>query len=211
MEKKKVYAVATAHLDTVWRWNLATTIKEYLPNTLEKNFDLADKYPHYKFNFEGAFRYALAEEYYPKHFEYLKELIKSGKWNVAGSSYENGDVNIPSPEALFRNIIYGNGYFKEKFGKESCDIFLPDCFGFGYALPSIMKHAGLKGFTTQKLSWGSAYGVPFDLGIWKGVDGSEVYACLNAKSYCYKFSGDIRGDISVIDKITQIWKIYTFL
>lgn len=60
MEKKKVYAVATSHLDTVWRWNLATTIKEYLPDTLEKNFDLADKYPRYKFNFEGAFRYQLA-------------------------------------------------------------------------------------------------------------------------------------------------------
>lgn len=203
MEKKKVYAVATSHLDTVWRWNLATTIKEYLPDTLEKNFDLADKYPRYKFNFEGAFRYQLAEEYYPKHFEYLKGLIEKGNWNVAGSSYENGDVNIPSPEALFRNIIYGNGYFKEKFGKESCDIFLPDCFGFGYALPSIMKHAGLKGFTTQKLSWGSAYGVPFDLGLWQGVDGSKVYACLNAQSYRYKFSGDIRGDISVINKITQ--------
>lgn len=203
MEKKKVYAVATSHLDTVWHWNLATTIKEYLPDTLEKNFDLADKYPHYKFNFEGAFRYQLAEEYYPKHFEYLKGLIEKGSWNVAGSSYENGDVNIPSPEALFRNIIYGNGYFKEKFGKESCDIFLPDCFGFGYALPSIMKHAGLKGFTTQKLSWGSAYGVPFDLGLWQGVDGSKVYACLNAQSYRYKFSGDIRGDISVINKITQ--------
>lgn len=203
MEKKKVYAVATSHLDTVWRWNLATTIKEYLPDTLEKNFDLADKYPRYKFNFEGAFRYQLAEEYYPKHFEYLKGLIEKGSWNVAGSSYENGDVNIPSPEALFRNIIYGNGYFKEKFGKESCDIFLPDCFGFGYALPSIMKHAGLKGLTTQKLSWGSAYGVPFDLGLWQGVDSSKVYACLNAQSYRYKFSGDIRGDISVINKITQ--------
>lgn len=203
MEKKKVYAVATSHLDTVWRWNLATTIKEYLPDTLEKNFDLADKYPRYKFNFEGAFRYQLAEEYYPKHFEYLKGLIEKGSWNVAGSSYENGDVNIPSPEALFRNIIYGNGYFKEKFGKESCDIFLPDCFGFVYALPSIMKHAGLKGLTTQKLSWGSAYGVPFDLGLWQGVDGSKVYACLNAQSYRYKFSGDIRGDISVINKITQ--------
>lgn len=66
-----------------------------------------------------------------------------------------------------------------------------------------MKHAGLKGFTTQKLSWGSAYGVPFDLGLWQGVDGSKVYACLNAQSYRYKFSGDIRGDISVINKITQ--------
>jgi len=203
MEKKKVYVAATAHLDTVWRWNLTKTIDEFLPDTLEKNIHLIEKYPHYRFNFEGAFRYRLAEEYYPLHFEYIKKLINEGKWCVSGSEYENGDVNIPSPEALFRNILLGNGYFKEKFGKESSDIFLPDCFGFGKQLPSIIKHAGLKGFSTQKLSWGSAYGVPFDTGIWKGIDGSEVFACLDAKSYRYKFEGDIRGDLSVINKISR--------
>lgn len=203
MEKKKVYVAATAHLDTVWRWNLAKTIDEFLPDTLEKNIHLIEKYPHYRFNFEGAFRYRLAEEYYPLHFEYIKKLINERKWCVSGSEYENGDVNIPSPEALFRNILLGNGYFKEKFGKESSDIFLPDCFGFGKQLPSIIKHAGLKGFSTQKLSWGSAYGVPFDTGIWKGIDGSEVFACLDAKSYRYKFEGDIRGDLSVINKISR--------
>ena len=202
MEKKKVYAVATAHLDTVWRWNLATTIEEYITDTIAKNLDLIEKYPHYKFNFEGAFRYALIEEYYPKHFEIIKKLIEDGRWCVSGSSYENGDVNIPSPEALFRNILLGNGYFKEKFGKQSTDIFLPDCFGFGYALPAVMKHAGLNGFTTQKLSWGSAYGQPFDIGIWQGVDGSRVFASIDAKSYRYKFSDDIRADLGIIDKIS---------
>lgn len=202
MEKKKVYAVATAHLDTVWRWNLAETIEEYIPDTISKNLDLIEKYPHYRFNFEGAFRYALIEEYYPKHFEIIKDMISAGRWCVSGSCYENGDVNIPSPEALFRNILLGNRYFEEKFGKKSTDIFLPDCFGFGYALPSIMKHAGLNGFTTQKLSWGSAYGQPFDIGIWKGVDGAEVFASLDARSYRYKFSDDIRADIGIIDKVS---------
>ncbi|MDQ9813921.1 hypothetical protein RFZ01_05685, partial [Acinetobacter pittii] len=76
----------------------------------------------------------LFEEYYPEEFEKLKKYIEEGRWNVAGSAYENGDVNVPSPEALFRNILYGNGYFKKKFSKTSKDIFLPDCFGFGYAL-----------------------------------------------------------------------------
>ena len=57
MEKKKVYAVATAHLDTVWRWNLATTIEEYIPDTIAKNLDLIEKYPHYRFNFASAFSY----------------------------------------------------------------------------------------------------------------------------------------------------------
>ena len=103
MEKKKAYVAATAHLDTVWRWNLAKTINEFLPDTLEKNIELIEKYPHYRFNFEGAFRYKLMEEYYPLHFEYIKKLIDEGRWCVAGSEYENGDVNIPSPEALFRN------------------------------------------------------------------------------------------------------------
>ena len=31
-----------------------------------------------------------------------------------------------------------------------------DCFGFPASLPSILAHAGLKGFSTQKLTWNSA-------------------------------------------------------
>lgn len=203
MNKKKAYVVATAHLDTVWRWTIAKTIDEYIPDTLTKNFDLIEKYPDYRFNFEGAKRYELIEEFYPKAFEIIKEYVKQGKWCVSGTAYENGDVNIPSPEAIFRNLLLGNNYFKEKFDTTSKDMFLPDCFGFGWALPSILNHAGLKGFTTQKLSWGSAYGLPFDLGVWKGPDGKSAFASLNAKSYRYKFTGDIRADISVIDRIAD--------
>ncbi len=202
MEKKKAYLVSTAHLDTVWRWNLAKTITEYIPDTISKNIELIEKYPHYRFNFEGAFRYELIEEYYPAHFEIIKDLIKAGKWCVSGSCYENGDVNIPSPESMLRNVLLGNRYFMEKFGKKSTDIFLPDCFGFSYSLPAIMKHSGLNGFTTQKLSWGSAHGMPFDIGIWKGVGGASVFATLDARSYRSEFSGDIRADLGIIDKVS---------
>lgn len=203
MENKKAYAVATAHLDTVWRWTLAKTLKEYIPDTLAKNFDLIEKYPNYKFNFEGAYRYELIEELYPKAFEQIKKYVKQNRWCISGTSYESGDVNIPSPEALIRNILYGNNYFNEKFGKTSKDLFLPDCFGFGYAMPAVAEHCGLKGFTTQKLSWGSAYGVPFNLGILKGVGGSKIFACLNAGSYRYKFSGDIRADLGIINQVAD--------
>lgn len=203
MSQNKIFAVSTAHLDTVWRWELAKTIEEFIPDTLNKNFDLIDKYPNYTFNFEGAFRYELIEEYYPESFERIKEYIKDNRWFVSGSAYENGDVNIPSPEALFRNFLYGNRYFKEKFGKTSSDIFLPDCFGFGYALPSIAKHANINGFSTQKLGWGGAYQRPFDIGIWRGVNGDEIFASLNPLSYRHKFSGDLRGDIEIISKLAD--------
>lgn len=203
MTKNKIFTVATAHLDTVWRWELAKTIEEFIPDTIEKNIALIEKYPHYRFNFEGAFRYELIEEYYPEAFEKIKQLVADDKWCVSGSAYENGDVNIPSPEALFRNFLYGNGYFKKKFGKTSKDVFLPDCFGFGYALPSIAKHSGLLGVSTQKLGWGGAYERPFDIGVWRGVDGSSIYASLDPQSYRYKFDGDVRGDLSIINKIVD--------
>lgn len=203
MAENKIFAVATAHLDTVWRWELPKTIEEYIPDTFEKNFELIEKYPHYRFNFEGSFRYELIEEYYPEAFEKIKEYIAKDRWCVSGSAYENGDVNIPSPEALFRNFLYGNHYFKEKFGKTSKDVFLPDCFGFGYALPSVARHSNLLGVSSQKLGWGGAYELPFDIGVWQGVNGDKIFASLNPLSYRYKFSDDVRGDLQIINKLAQ--------
>ncbi len=190
--KPRIYTVATSHLDTSWNWDFETTLREYIPATLRENFELFEKYPDYCFSFEGSYRYELMEEYYPEEFEKLKEYVAQGRWNVTGSSYENGDVNVPSPEALFRNILYGNSYFDKTFGKRSTDIFLPDCFGFGWALPSIARHANLTGFTTQKLTWSSAFGIPFDLGRWYGVDGRWIYASLDARSY-----------VAVLDKVRK--------
>ena len=183
--KKRIYTVATAHLDTIWSWDFETTVSKYIYDTLVDNIALFKKYPNYIFSFEGSYRYELMEEYYPELFEEMKEYIRQGRWNVTGSAYENGDTNCPSPEALFRNILFGNSYFDEKFGKRSVDIYLPDCFGFGWALPSIANHANLKGFTTQKLAWGSAYGVPFDIGKWYGVDGNYIYASINPHDYYF--------------------------
>lgn len=188
MGKKRIYTVATAHLDTIWSWDFETTVSKYIYNTLVENIALFKKYPSYVFSFEGSYRYELMEEYYPELFEEMKKYIAEGRWNVTGSAFENGDVNCPSPEALFRNILIGNSYFDEKFGKRSKDIYLPDCFGFGWALPSIAYHANLNGFTTQKLAWGSAYGVPFDIGKWYGVDGNYIYASTNPHDYYFTFT-----------------------
>ena len=183
--QKKIYTVATAHLDTIWSWDFETTVSRYIYNTLVDNFALFQKYPTYHFNFEGSYRYELMEEYYPELYAKMRDYIAQGRWSVCGSAFENGDVNVPSPEALFRNILYGNRYFEKKFGKRSVDIYLPDCFGFGWALPSIIAHANLMGFTTQKLGWGGAYGIPFDIGVWQGPDGAQVLASLNPHDYYF--------------------------
>jgi len=186
--------VATSHLDTQWRWTIQSTINEYVPATLRDNFKLLDLYPSYTFSFEGAFRYMLAKEYYPAEYERLKKYIADGRWRVAGSWVDAVDVNIPSFESLVRQTLYANGFFKKEFGKTSRDIFLPDCFGFGYALPSIAAHCGLQSFSTQKLTWGCSVPVPYDIGIWEGVDGSSVIAGLQPGNYVAQIEDDLSRD-----------------
>src|SRR6202049_4289869 len=199
------YVVGYAHLDTEWRWEYPQVINEYIRKTMEDNFTLFEKYPHYVFNFSGANRYRFMKEYFPADFEKVKKYVDSGRWFPAGSSMEEGDVNTPSAETIIRQILYGNDWFRKEFGKASAEYMLPDCFGFPSSLPTILAPPGVKGFSTQKLVWGSsAYtggldsrektpeGTPFNVGVWVGPDGESVLAGLNPGDY----SGGIDTDLS---------------
>ncbi len=181
--EKDLYVVGYAHLDTQWRWDYEHTIDTYILDTLDGNFELLEKYPEYVFNFTGSSRYQMMKEYYPEKYEKVKEYIAEGRWFVSGSSVDECDVLIPSPESILRQVLYGNQFFREEFGKESVDFMLPDCFGFPAYLPSLWNHCGLLGFSTQKLSWNSTVGVPFNVGIWEGPDGNSVVGALNATAY----------------------------
>ena len=200
-----LYVVGYAHLDTEWRWEYPQVIDEYLRKTMEDNFKLIDKYPHYIFNFSGANRYRLMKEYFPDDFARLHKYVDQGQWFPAGSSMEEGDVNTPSAEGIIRQILYGNNWFRHEFGKASEEYMLPDCFGFPSSLPTILAHSGVKGFSTQKLVWGSSAdggglqslektpaGTPFNVGVWVGPDGESVLAGLNPGSY----GGHIDTDLS---------------
>jgi alpha-mannosidase len=187
-----LYVVPYAHLDTQWRWDYPTTIREHLPSTLRDNFALFEKYPNYVFNFSGANRYRMIKEYYPADYAKMKQYIAAGRWFPSGSSMEENDVNSPSAESTMRQILYGTQYFRNEFGKTSAEYMLPDCFGFPASLPSILAHMGLKGFSTQKLSWNSAMGIPFNVGFWEGLDGQGVVAALNAMNY----TGNVTQDLT---------------
>jgi alpha-mannosidase len=200
-----LYVVGYAHLDTEWRWEYPQVINEYIRKTMEDNFKLFEEYPHYIFNFSGSNRYRFMKEYYPADFAKVKMYVDKGQWFPAGSSVEEGDVNAPSAEAIIRQILYGNEWFRREFGKASAEYMLPDCFGFPASLPTILAHSGIKGFSTQKLVWGSSAdagglqslektpeGTPFNVGIWVGPDGEGVVAGLNPGSY----GGHIETDLS---------------
>lgn len=178
-KKAKAYMVADAHLDTQWNWDIQTTIKEYVWNTLNQNLFLLNQYPDYIFNFEGGVKYAWMKEYYPSEYELMKAFVKAGRWHVSGASWDATDTLVPSIESFIRNIMLGQEFYRKELGVESTDIFLPDCFGFGWTLPTVAAHCGLIGFSSQKLDWRNNpfYGKskhPFTIGLWKGVDGASI-------------------------------------
>lgn len=180
---KVLYTIGYSHLDSEWNWDYPQTIDLCIKNIMTENFYLFEKYPDYVYNFTGSRRYQMMKEYYPDLYERVKDYIHKGRWYVSGSSVDEGEVNISSSESLIRQVLYGNAYFKKEFGVESKDYMLPDCFGFLANMPSIWNHCGLLGFSTQKLTWHSAAGVPFNVGVWNGPDGKGIIAALNATSY----------------------------
>src|SRR5580765_1976127 len=178
-QKPVLYVIGTSHLDSQWNWTVQDTIREFVPNTFFQNFQRFEKYPDYTFNYEGAIHYMWFKEYHPEAWPRVQKYVAEGRWKVAGSWINAVDTNIPSPESLMRQALYGKRFFRQEFAKVSDDVYLPDCFGFGFALPSIARHSGMSTFTTQKLTWGSSVPIPFPIGWWKGVDGSQVFAQLN--------------------------------
>lgn len=201
--RPELHVVATAHLDTQWRWTVRDTIDDFLPDTMRGNFALFEKYPGYVFTFEGAFHYALMKEYYPADWERLKGYVKAGRWKVAGSWWDAVDTHVPSPESLVRQALYGNGFFRRELGVTSRDVYLPDCFGFSFALPSVAAHCGLSAFSTQKLTWGAAMKIPFDVGLWEGVDGSSLLASINPGDYASELKGNLTLDPDVYAAIDR--------
>ncbi|MEA4937163.1 MAG: glycoside hydrolase family 38 C-terminal domain-containing protein [Paludibacter sp.] len=182
-KEKVLYTVGYSHLDTQWNWDYPVTIDVCLKNLMTQNFVLFETYPDYVFNFTGSRRYQMMKEYYPEYYPKVKDYIRRGRWFVSGSSVDEGEVNISSSESVIRQVLYGNNFFRSEFGKESVDFMLPDCFGFLSTLPSLLNHCGLLGFSTQKLTWNSAVGIPFNVGIWNGPDGKGIIAALNATGY----------------------------
>lgn len=203
----KAYIVSDAHLDTQWNWDIQTTIQEYVWNTLNQNLFLLRKYPDYVFNFEGAVKYSWMKEYFPTRYDELKQRIKEGRWHVTGSSWDACDVLVPSAESVLRNILYGQNYYRTEFGTEGTDIFLPDCFGFGWTLPSLAHHCGLIGFSSQKLGWRNHpfYGdkkYPFTIGLWKGIDGSQLMFA-HGYDYGHRFKDE---DLSKSEELKDLLK-----
>lgn len=173
-----VALVGHSHLDLAYYWRRIHTVHKNARTVLIQ-LRLMDRYPDFKYTHTQAYTYELLEKYYPELFEELKEKVASGNFEPVGAMYVEPDCNLPCAESLIRQLLYGQQYFRKTFGKTIDNVWLPDVFGNSWILPQIMKKSGVKYFVSNKMStWNDTNRFPHNNFIWKGIDGSTVYACV---------------------------------
>ncbi len=84
------------------------------------------------------------------------------------------DCSLVSGESLVRQIVEGKQFFKEEFGIDVRNCWIPDVFGYPASLPQILRKADVQYFLTQKISWNAHTQFPYETFIWEGIDGSQV-------------------------------------
>ncbi len=208
MARPVLHVVALAHLDTQWRWTARETAERHLPDTVRRNDALFDRHPRYVLSFEGSWRYRLLAEHHPELFARVRARVAEGRWSPAGAAVEAFDTLLPAPESILRQILYGRRWFVRELGVDSRDLFLPDCFGFPSTLPTLARHAGIEGFSTQKLRRGalmrSAFGIPFPYGRWRGRDGAELLAALDPGEYSGRIEGELERDAAWLERFAAV-------
>lgn len=170
-----VSAIGHTHIDIAWLWTVEQT-REKVLRSFSTVLRLMEQYPDYKFMSSQPILYQFVKEQEPEMYEKIKERIREGRWEVDGAMWLEADCNLTGGESLVRQIIKGHRFFLEEFGKESKSLWLPDVFGYSAALPQILKKSGIPYFMTTKIAWNQYDQLPNDTFIWKGIDGSEVFA-----------------------------------
>lgn len=168
-----VNCVGHTHIDLAWLWRLKHT-REKASRSFSTVFRLMDLFEEYKFLQTQPQIYEYIKKDFPEIYEEIKRRVKEGRWEVEGAMWVEADCNLTSGESLTRQILIGSKFVKEEFGKDMEFLWLPDVFGYSWALPQILKKSGIHTFMTTKISWNEFNRMPHDTFIWKGMDGSEV-------------------------------------
>ncbi|MBC1935585.1 alpha-mannosidase [Listeria grandensis] len=168
-----VTCVGHTHIDVAWLWRLKHT-REKSARSFSTVMRLMEQFPNYEFLQSQPQLYAYIKEDYPEIYEGIKARVADGRWEADGAMWLEADCNIPSGESLVRQILQGTRFFKEEFGKDSKHLWLPDVFGYSWALPQILKRSGIETFMTTKISWNQFNRMPHDTFWWRGIDGSEI-------------------------------------
>ena len=168
-----VNVVGHTHIDVAWLWRLKHT-REKAQRSFTTVLRLMEQYDEYIFLQTQPQLYKFIKEDCPEIYEKIKQKVAEGKWEPDGGMWVEADCNLSSGEALVRQFLHGIRFFEQEFGKKCEYLWLPDVFGYSWALPQILKQCEINTFMTSKISWNQYNTIPDDLFKWRGIDGTEI-------------------------------------
>ncbi len=169
-----ITAVGHAHIDTAWEWPMREA-KRKVARSWSTQLELMAAHPDYVFAASQPVHYQWMKELYPDLFRRIKEMVAAGRWEPVGAMWVEPDCNLPSGEALVRQLLHGKRFFARELGVETRIVWLPDAFGYPGNLPQLIKLAGCDWFLTQKLSWNDTNKPEHHTFLWEGIDGTSVF------------------------------------
>ena len=172
MSIPRVHLICNAHLDPVWQWRWEEGCAAALA-TFRTAVQLLHEDRHFVFNHNESVLYRWVEEYDPRLFDEIQQLVRAGRWSISGGWYLQPDANLPGLESFIRHISEGRRYFQQRFGVKPRVAYNFDSFGHHGGLPQILRRAGYDMYIHMRPQQDD-FALPSDLYRWRGVDGSEI-------------------------------------
>ncbi|MDJ0532877.1 MAG: alpha-mannosidase [Xenococcaceae cyanobacterium MO_207.B15] len=178
IKQRKFHLLGHAHLDMAWLWTTQETY-QVAQRTFNSVLSLQQEYPQLTFCHTSPALYQWIEENHPNLFTSIQDAINQQTWEAIGGMWIEPEVNLVSGESLIRQLLYGQQYFKEKFGQTTRVAWLPDSFGFPWQLPQILKQCGIDYFVTGKLHWNDTTKFPHGAFWWESPDATQIFTLMS--------------------------------
>ncbi len=176
------HMIGNAHIDPVWLWRWQEGFHE-VKASFRSALDRMNEVEDFLFVSSSAVFYEWVEKSDPEMFEEIKARVAEGRWEIVGGWWLQPDCNIPSGESFVRQALYGQRYFKEKFGRTAKVGYNVDSFGHHAMLPQLLKKSGLDYYVFMRPS-PHEKGLPSRLFWWASDDGSSVLTYRIPFEYC---------------------------
>ncbi len=179
MHQCQIKLVGHAHLDMAWLWTLEETWKA-AERTFQSVLTLQQEFPELTFAHTTPALYEWIEQHRPDLFAQIQAQVQAGKWEIVAGFWIEPELNLISGESIARQVLYGQRYLQEKFGKICAIAWVPDTFGFTWQLPQILQQGGVEYFVTQKLRWNDTTKFPYEIFQWQAPDGTQILSLMSA-------------------------------
>ncbi|XP_035409709.1 alpha-mannosidase 2C1 isoform X2 [Cygnus atratus] len=168
-----IHAMGHCHIDSAWLWPYEETIRKCARSWVTV-IRLMESDPELTFVCSQAQQFEWVRSWYPGLYAQIQDYVAKGRFIPVGGTWVEMDGNLPSGEAMVRQFLQGQRFFREQFGRICSEFWLPDTFGYSAQLPQLMRGCGIGRFLTQKLSWNLVNAFPHHTFFWEGIDGSRV-------------------------------------